>query len=194
MVRLPSRRQYRPTPVFLPGKLQGQKSLAGCSPGATGGGHDLATTQQPTGTSLERSAGNQCSETRGGAGRETGLAIRTAPPPRTGQPANENLLRGAGNAAQRAAVSRGEGTPEKRGCVYAQPTQASRVALVVSSGNCLLLMQKTQETWSRPLGWEEPRGRTRQPAAVFLPGEAHGQRDPTGYTSHRVTESLTRLK
>ena len=31
--RLPWRRKWQPTPVFLPGKFHGQSSLAGCSPG-----------------------------------------------------------------------------------------------------------------------------------------------------------------
>ena len=28
----PGRRKWQPTPVFLPGKVYGQRSLAGCSP------------------------------------------------------------------------------------------------------------------------------------------------------------------
>ena len=30
--KMPWRRKWQPTPVFLPGKFHGQKSLAGCSP------------------------------------------------------------------------------------------------------------------------------------------------------------------
>jgi len=30
--KIPWRRKWRPTLVFLPGKLHGQRSLAGCSP------------------------------------------------------------------------------------------------------------------------------------------------------------------
>ena len=30
--RIPWRRKWQPTPVFLPGKFHGQRSLAGCSP------------------------------------------------------------------------------------------------------------------------------------------------------------------
>ena len=38
---------FHPTPVFLPGKLQGQRSLAGYSPwGHKRVRHDLATQQQ----------------------------------------------------------------------------------------------------------------------------------------------------
>ena len=41
------RRKWRPTPVFLPGKFPGQRSLAGYSPwGLRKGRHDLATKQQ----------------------------------------------------------------------------------------------------------------------------------------------------
>ena len=29
---IPRRRQWQPTPVFLPGKVHGPRSLAGCSP------------------------------------------------------------------------------------------------------------------------------------------------------------------
>ena len=46
--KIPWRRKRQPTPVFLPGKSHGQKSLAGCSPRCHKGvGHDLATKQQP---------------------------------------------------------------------------------------------------------------------------------------------------
>ena len=31
--KIPWRRKWQPTPVFLPGKLQGQRSLVGYSPG-----------------------------------------------------------------------------------------------------------------------------------------------------------------
>ena len=31
-IKLSWRRKWQPTPVFLPGKVNGQKSLAGCSP------------------------------------------------------------------------------------------------------------------------------------------------------------------
>ena len=31
-VLLPWRRKWQPTPVFLPGKVHGQRSLVGCSP------------------------------------------------------------------------------------------------------------------------------------------------------------------
>ena len=32
--KIPWRRKWQPTPVFLPGKSHGQRSLAGCSPGS----------------------------------------------------------------------------------------------------------------------------------------------------------------
>ena len=43
----PWRRKWQSTPVFLPGKSHGQRSLAGYSPwGRKRVGHDLATKQQ----------------------------------------------------------------------------------------------------------------------------------------------------
>ena len=43
----PWRRRWQPTPVFLPGESQGQKSLVGYSPwGHKRVGHGLATKQQ----------------------------------------------------------------------------------------------------------------------------------------------------
>ena len=43
----PWRRQWQLTPVFLPWKLHGQRSLVGYSPwGCKGVAHDLATKQQ----------------------------------------------------------------------------------------------------------------------------------------------------
>ena len=44
---IPWRREWLPTPVFLPGKFHRQKSPAGYSPwGRKGVGYDLATKQQ----------------------------------------------------------------------------------------------------------------------------------------------------
>ena len=44
---MPWRSKWQPTPVFLPGKSYGQRSLVGCSPwGHKRMGHDLATKQQ----------------------------------------------------------------------------------------------------------------------------------------------------
>ena len=45
--KIPWRRAWQPTPVFLPGKSHGQRSLAGYSPwGCKRVGHGLATKQQ----------------------------------------------------------------------------------------------------------------------------------------------------
>ena len=44
--RNPWRRKWQPTPVFLPEKSHGQRSLAGCSPWGCRVGHNLATKQQ----------------------------------------------------------------------------------------------------------------------------------------------------
>ena len=41
--RLPWRRKQKPTPVFLPGKSHGQRSLLGYGPGGHRRGHGLAT-------------------------------------------------------------------------------------------------------------------------------------------------------
>jgi len=40
--KIPWRRVWKPTPVFLPGESHGQRSLAGCSPW---GGKELDTTE-----------------------------------------------------------------------------------------------------------------------------------------------------
>ena len=47
--KIPWRRKWQPTPVFLPGKSHGQSSLVGYSPweGHKRVGHDLVTEQQP---------------------------------------------------------------------------------------------------------------------------------------------------
>ena len=49
-----------------------------------------------------------------------------------------------------------------------------------------------QETWVRPLGWEDPWRRERLTTPVFLPGKSHGWRNLAGYSS-RVAKSWTRL-
>ena len=47
--KIPWRRKWQPTPVFLPRKSHGQRSLAGYSPwGCKRVGHNLATRQQHT--------------------------------------------------------------------------------------------------------------------------------------------------
>ena len=48
--KIPWRRKWQPTPVFLPGKPHGQRNLAGFSPwGCRRIGHDLVTKQQQPG-------------------------------------------------------------------------------------------------------------------------------------------------
>ena len=45
--KVPWRRKWQPTPVFMPGKSHGQRSLAGDSPGGPKRvGYNLATKQQ----------------------------------------------------------------------------------------------------------------------------------------------------
>ena len=44
--KIPWRRKWQPSPVFLPGKSHGQRSLAGYSPWDLRVGHDLVTKQQ----------------------------------------------------------------------------------------------------------------------------------------------------
>ena len=52
--KIPWRRKWQPTPVFLPGESHGQSGLAGYNPQGDRIGHDLATKQQQTGSvSLE---------------------------------------------------------------------------------------------------------------------------------------------
>ena len=47
--KIPWRRKWQPTPVFLPGESHGQRSLVGYSPwGRKRVGHDLATQQKKT--------------------------------------------------------------------------------------------------------------------------------------------------
>ena len=51
-------------------------------------------------------------------------------------------------------------------------------SLVVQSANNLSAMQ---ETWVRPLGWEDPLEKEMATTSVFLPGKSHGQRSLAGY-------------
>ena len=47
--KIPWRRKWQPTPVLLPGKSHGPRSLVGCSPrGRQRIEHDLVTKQQTT--------------------------------------------------------------------------------------------------------------------------------------------------
>ena len=57
--KIPCRRKWQPSPVFLPGESHGQKSLAGCSPwGHKRVKHDLATKQLLFTCSLVPSSGS----------------------------------------------------------------------------------------------------------------------------------------
>ena len=57
--KIPQRREWLPAPVFLPGKLHGQRGLAGCTPcGPQRVGHDWATN---TSLWLETPSGSQLS-------------------------------------------------------------------------------------------------------------------------------------
>ena len=49
-------------------------------------------------------------------------------------------------------------------------------------------MQETQETKFRSLGQEDPLEKEWQPTAVFLPGQAHGQRSLAGCSPRGRTE------
>ena len=52
--KIPWRRKWQPTPVFLPGKPHGQRSLVGYSPwGCQRVGHDLATKQHYNNIGME---------------------------------------------------------------------------------------------------------------------------------------------
>ena len=44
--RSPWRRKWQPTPILLPGKSHGQRSLASYTPWGCGVGHDLVTKEQ----------------------------------------------------------------------------------------------------------------------------------------------------
>ena len=49
--KIPWRRKWQPTPVFLPGKSHGQRNLVGYSPwGHKGIGHGLVTKEQQHGS------------------------------------------------------------------------------------------------------------------------------------------------
>ena len=49
--KIPWRKKWQPTPVFLPGKSHGQRSLAGCSPWSH---KELGTTEQLAQVSMTR--------------------------------------------------------------------------------------------------------------------------------------------
>ena len=50
--KIPWRRKWQPTPVFLPGKSHGQRSLVGYSPGVTRFGYELVTKLPPKSKNL----------------------------------------------------------------------------------------------------------------------------------------------
>ena len=62
---------------------------------------------------------------------------------------------------------------------------ASLVARLVKN------LPAVQETWVRPLGWEDPPRRERLPTPVFWSGEFHGLYSPWGRKESDTTERLT---
>ena len=62
---------------------------------------------------------------------------------------------------------------------------ASHVAQLVKN------LPAMQETWVRPLGWEDPWRRERLPSPVFWPGEFHGLCSPWGGKESDRTERLS---
>ena len=61
--KIPWRRKWQPTPVFLPGKFHGQRSLVGYSPGGHRVGHDWVTSLSLSLSCIGEGNGNplQCS-------------------------------------------------------------------------------------------------------------------------------------
>ena len=70
--KIPWRRAWQPTPVFLPGESHGQRSLAGCSPW----GHKESDTTEQLSTHTQG-----CRKLRVGWGELYGVATRSAQDP-----------------------------------------------------------------------------------------------------------------
>ena len=62
---------------------------------------------------------------------------------------------------------------------------ASLVPLTVKNSSAM------QETWVRPLDWEDPGEKGMVPTPVLLPGKSHGQRNLKGYSSWGLRELNT---
>ena len=60
--KIPWRRKWQPTPIFLPGESHGHKSLAGTVHGIARVGHDLPTKPPPPNSDTERTVncGSDC--------------------------------------------------------------------------------------------------------------------------------------
>ena len=125
--KIPWRKKWQPTPVFLPGKSHGQRNLAGYSPwGHTRIGHDLAAKQQQQYMYLL------------GRSRRLGFPGSSASKESSCHAGYLNLIPKSGRAP-------GEG--------IGHPLQYSWASVVTQMVNNLLTMW---ETWVRHLGWENP--------------------------------------
>ena len=147
------RRQWHPTPVLLPGKSHGWRSLVGCSPW---GQKESDTTKQ-----LHFHFSLSCI----GEGNGNPLQCSCLEDPRGGGAWWAAVY---GVAQSRTWLKWLSSSKETFG--------ASLVARLVRN------LPSMQETWVQFLGWEDPWRRKWQPTPVFLPGESHGQRSLAGYS------------
>ena len=109
--KIPWRRAWHPTAVFLPGESRGQRSLAGCSPRGHRVRHDWSdyACAHPVG-GLVRGSADQMSAKAAGAGPCP--AHLTGPPP----PAHRLALLGVAQSPRRLSLSSWELVFRRKGC------------------------------------------------------------------------------
>ena len=163
------RRQWQTTPVLLPGKSHGRRSLVGCSP--WGCKESDRTERLHFHFSLSRI----------GEGNGNPLQCSCLENPKDG-------------GAWWAAVY---GVAQSRTRLkQLSSSTSSRAFLLAQTLKNLPAMWETQV---RSLGGEDPWRRKWLPTPVFLPGESHGQRSLAGYSllgykESDTTEQLTQIK
>ena len=161
------RRKWQPTPVFLPGKPHGRRSLVGCSP--SGREKSDKTEQLPFHFSLS------CI----GEGNGNPLQCSCLESPRDG-------------GAWWAAVY---GIAQSRTWLKQLSNSSSSSKMVWlpkwlsgKESTCQCRRHRS-DPWARKILWR----RKWQPTPVFLPGKSHGQRSLAGLQSMKLQKSQTQL-
>ena len=158
------RRQWHPTPVLLPGKSHGWRSLVGCSPS---GRKESDRTER-----LHFHISLSCI----GEGNGNPLQCSCLENPRDG------------GAWWVAIYGIAQSQTRLKRLSSSSSILSNWASLVAQRLKSLPAMQETGfDTWVRKIPWR----RKWQPTPVFLPGESHGQRSLVGYSPWGDKESDT---
>ena len=201
------KRQWHPTPVLLPGKSHGGRSLVGCSPWS-GSESDMTDRLhfQFSLSCIGEGNGNplQCSCLENPRVEGVwwaavyGVAQSWTQMKRLSSSSSMLYLGFSGSSAgEESACSAGDstsisGTGRSPGEGIGYPYQYSWTSLVAQTSQVAKNPPAVREMWVQSLGWENHWSRAWQPTPVFLPAESPWTEEPGGLQS-MGSQSLTWL-